>query len=275
MGHVDDLQDLFSLAVINRGFYRVLKRYELPLIKSTLFHMSPAAWELREMSPPWDNEEMHLGKNVDVPVPEYTATSYMHHYMRDVVIMIALKSRILYQCNSFLRPDTVRALRGEDEGRSAELDDAFWRVWTFCRIFGCGKSREEDIAAQADWLSGGRLAACDSRGSSMALNLELGASSLLVAPPAGFSKGNGDGLNSKQLCDMMEIWTCLGVLLQVFHGKCEEGRKYGVFDNSTIEAGDIANEAAFLGECSFSPSCRIQLVSFANMTSQRVGRSIS
>ena len=251
MQNIDNLEDLFNLAVINRGFYSVFKQHELPLIKGTLFRMSPAAWELREMSPPWEDDEIPVG-NTDRPVPEYTAESYMRHYTRDLYTMIALKSLILVHCESFLRPDTTRALAGIDEIRSIEVDDAFWRVWTFCRIFGCGKSREEDIAAQADWLSGGKLADCDSRGSSMILTYELGVNSVLLDPPLGFSKGNGQGLNSSQLHDMMEIWTCLGVLLQMFHGKCEEARKYGVFDNcADVKPGDAAAEAAILGK--FTP----------------------
>ena len=248
MESIDSLADLFNLAVINRGFYSVFKQHELPLLKSTLFRMSPAAWELREMSPPWEDDEIPLG-NTDRPVPEYTAESYIRHYTRDFFTMIALKSLILVHCESFLRPDTTRALAGIDEIRSVEVDDAFWRVWTFCRIFGCGKGREEDIAAQADWLSGGKLAGCDSRGSSMILTHELGVNSVLLDPPLGFSQGNGQGLNSSQLHDMMEIWTCLGVLLQRFHGKCEEARKYGVFDNCPdIKPGDIAAETAALGK---------------------------
>lgn len=251
MQNVDNLEDLFSLAVINRGFYSIFKHNELLLIKGTLFRMSPAAWELREMSPPWEDDELPLC-NADCPVPEYTAGLYMRYYTRDLYTMIALKSLILVHCESFLRPETTRALAGIDEARSAEVDDAFWRVWTFCRIFGCGKSREEDIAAQADWLSGGKLAECESRGSSMILTHELGVNSVLLDPPMGFSRGNSPGLTSKQLHDMMEIWTCLGVLLQMFHGKCEEARKHGVFDNSDVKDGDIAAEAALLGEF-FSP----------------------
>ncbi|KAL1955824.1 hypothetical protein VTO42DRAFT_8063 [Malbranchea cinnamomea] len=262
---VDNLEDLFNLAVINRAFYRVFKENELALMKATLFRMSPAAWELREMSPPWEDDEFLIG-NVDRPVPEYTPQLYIRHYTRDLYTMIALKSLILVHCESFLRPDTARALAGLDEARSAEVDDAFWRVWTFCRIFGCGKSREEDIAAQADWLTGGRLAECESRGSSMVLMYELGVNSVLLDPPHGFSKGNGGGLNSKQLYDMMEIWTCLGVLLQVFHDKCEEARKYGVFDNSGVRPGDIAAEAALLEDwtqylLTLGPSAILTLIS--------------
>ncbi|PGH12762.1 hypothetical protein AJ80_06586 [Polytolypa hystricis UAMH7299] len=243
---VDHLEDLFSLARLNRAFYSVYKANELDLMKRTLFRMSPAAWELREMSPPWEHEEHEIAE-LDIPVPEYTPNLYIRHYTRDLFTMVALKSLILVRCENFLRPDTVRALAGLDEARSEEVDEAFWRVWSFCRIFGCGKGREEDITAQADWLSGGRLAEAESRGGSMALSYPFGVNSVLFDPPFGFSKGNSGGLSSKQLYDMMEIWTCLGVLLQVFHGKCKEARAVGIFDNSDIEAGNIAEDALLEG----------------------------
>lgn len=157
--------------------------------------------------------------------------------------MSALKSLILVHCEQFLRADTVRALEGSNEKRSVEIDDAFWRIWSFCRIFGCGKGREEDIEAQIDWLSGGQLADSVRKGSISGADV---ASNILQDPPPGFGQGNGDGLNANQLHDMMEIWTCLGVLLQFFHGKCAEARRFGVFDSCDVPAGDTAQEETML-----------------------------
>ncbi|WEW61491.1 hypothetical protein PRK78_006981 [Emydomyces testavorans] len=244
---VDTLEDLFNLAVLNRAFYTIFKKHELPLIKRTLFRMSPAAWELREMSTPWEDDDYDVGI-VDRPVPEYTPNLYIRHYMRDLCTMVSLKWLMLVRCESLLRPETVRALAGQDEERSVEVDDAFWRVWTFCRLFGCGKGREEDITAQADWLSGGSHAQSANRKSSAVITCPLAVDSVLFDPPEGFALGNEGGLTATQLYDMMEIWTCLGVLVQVFHGKHDEARQYGVFDDADVKVGDVAEEDHLLVE---------------------------
>ncbi|PGG96732.1 hypothetical protein GX51_07686 [Blastomyces parvus] len=241
MQKIDNLEDLFNLAVINKAFYSVFKDHSLTLIRDTLFRMSPAAWELREISPPWEAEGDEAG-DIDIPVPEYTPNLYIHHYTRDLYAMVALKSLILVRCESFLRPDTARALAGLDETRCAEVDEAFWRVWTFCKLFGCGKGREDDVTAQVDWLNGGRLADAERRGTNIVMQYPAGVHSVLFNAPPAFSKGNHGGLSATELYDMMEIWTCLGVLLQVFHGKCKEARDFGVFDGLKVSPGDVAKE---------------------------------
>ncbi|KAI2012639.1 hypothetical protein LOZ39_000575 [Ophidiomyces ophidiicola] len=239
---VDTLEDLFSLAVLNSAFYSIFKKNELPLIKRIMFRVSPSAWELREMSIPWEDDDFDVGP-VDRPVPEYTPNLYLRHYMRDLCTMVSLKWLILVRCEHFLRPETVRALAGQDEKRSAELDDAFWRVWTFCRLFGCGKGREEDITTQADWLSGGSHARSNNRGSSAVLTSPLIGDEVPFLLPDGFARGNEGGLTATQLYDMMEIWTCLGVLIQAFHGKNSEARQYGVFDDLDVDPGTMEEDA--------------------------------
>ncbi|KAF7597340.1 hypothetical protein BBP40_006280 [Aspergillus hancockii] len=154
---VCSLDDLFRLALISKQFYRVFKEHELGLIKSAVFTMSPPAWELREMSPPW-NTEWQVLVDPDTPVPEYTPALYLQRYAQDIYTLAQLKSLILMRCETFLRPETIRGLAGKDDTRAAEIDDAFWRIWTFCRIFGCGKSREGDVIGQVDWLDGGSMA---------------------------------------------------------------------------------------------------------------------
>lgn len=246
--HVDNLQDLFSLAVLNRGFYITFQAHALDLMKNTLYLMSPAAYELREVSPPLEIDESEA--DTEQPVREYTSNLYIRHYTRDLYTMVALKSLILVRCESFLRLETVRALTGLDEARAAEIDEAFWRVWSFCHLFGRGKDRGDDITAQTDWLNGGRLAHDESLSQMLFSAYPLGVDSVLFNPPDGFAVGNKGGLNSTQLYDMMEIWTCLGSLLQVFHGSCEAARKFGVFDRCNIIPGDFVQEEAALGKFS-------------------------
>ena len=224
--NLDNLQDLFATATVSRGFYRTFKRHELPLMKNALFGMSPAAWELREMSPPSETADR-----------QYTPTLYLQHYMRDMYTMIALKSMILIHCESFLRADTITALAGGETDRASQIDDAFWRVWTFCQVFGCGTNKEDDIVSQMDWLRGGALAKQQRKNSEADLSF----------PPAGFGEGNMGGLTAEDLYDMTEIWTCLGVLVRGFQGKRQEARDFGVFEKADITDGDVDHEDVVLG----------------------------
>ncbi|KAL8962322.1 MAG: hypothetical protein Q9193_001256 [Seirophora villosa] len=256
--NLDNLQDLFATATVSRGFYRTFKRHELPLMKNALYGMSPAAWELREMSPPYPGLEK-TGDSSPSPMLDYTPTLYLQHYMRDMYTMIALKSMILIHCESFLRADTITALAGGETERASQIDDAFWRVWTFCRIFGCGTDREDDIIAQMDWLRGG-LGAKHQRQALAAGQSLSGLEGIMANPPASFGKGNGGGLTAEELYDMTEIWTCLGVLVRGFQGKRQEARAYGVFESADIAAGDVEQENSALGTMMLHPVLLVGLL---------------
>ena len=259
---LDNLGDLFAAAKVSRGFYRTFKRHELPLLKNALFSMSPAAWELREMSIPFT--ELQDGSS------DYSPSLYLRHYTTDLLTMVELKSMMLEHCKSFLHADTVKRLAGETD-RSSEIDDAFWRVWTFCRIFGCGKGREDDIVGQMDWLRGGKLAKQQSTDTNtLALNDGVSMNSVLFNPPRGFAKGNMGGLTAEELYDMTEIWTCLGVLVRGYQGRREEAREYGIFDKTNIAIGDVERENSMLGTLRGSLNLRLKLT-----TTQRSGRIIS
>jgi len=56
------------------------------------------------------------------------------------------------------------------------------------------------------------------------------------------------GLTAEDLYDMTEIWTCLGVLVRGLHGKRQEARDYGVFENMDITVGDDEKEDVVLGQ---------------------------
>ncbi|KAL4872106.1 hypothetical protein BDV12DRAFT_6622 [Aspergillus spectabilis] len=263
------LQDLFNFAVMNRQFFRVFKQHELDLIQNTVFAMSPPAWELREMSPPWDCEWQVLF-DLDAPVPEYNPSLYLDRYTRDLYTLVKLKSLILARCGTFLRPETVRGLAGIDDARASEIDNAFWRVWTFCRIFGCGKNREGDVVGQLDWLNGGVMAKNQHCSVAMSITEPFGMNNVLFEPPESFGRGNHGGLSQSQLYDMTEIWTCLGVLLQPIHGKCHEARKAGVFDRHDVPEKDSAKEEATLEEwtsyiLTLGPSAVLALGSIATV----------
>ena len=243
--NLENLQDLFACATVSRGFYRTYKRHELPLMKNALYGMSPAAWELREMSPPYPGLE---GVHNESPRLDYSPSLYLQHYMRDMYTMIALKSMILIHCESFLRADTITALAGGETERASQIDDAFWRVWTFCQVFGCGSNNEDDIIAQMDWLRGGQLAAQQRRNkNAMDLYSDVARNSVLYSSPTSFGRGNAAGLSAEDLYDMTEIWTCLGVLVRGFQGRRQEAREYGIFQNADIAAGDVEKEDTVLG----------------------------
>jgi hypothetical protein len=248
MKNVDNLDALFKYAQVNRQFYRVFKHNELSLIKNALFNMNPPAWELREMSPPWNDNSNGL-KDPDAPVPEYTASSYLQHYARDVFALVRLKALIYARCGSIVRSETISGLTGENDVRAAEIDEAFWRIWTFCRIFGCGKNREGDINGQIDWLNAGYLAKKNKSGATV-ITAEpfFSMNNVLFDPPSGFGDGNGNGLTWNQLYDMLEIWNCLGTLVQGFNRECKDARVAGIFDGLDISVGDIAKEEAMLEE---------------------------
>lgn len=246
--NLGNLQDLFATATVSRGFYRTFKRHELPLIKDTLYTMSPAAWELREMSPPFTRAEGTSTSSMG----GYTPQLYLQDYRRDMYTMIALKHRILVQCESFLRAETITALAGGETERASQIDDAFWRVWTFCRLFGCGTRKEDDIVYQMDWLRGGVLAR-EQRRSMRTLDHSCGSDSqdLPFGSFLAFGRGNCGGLSAEELYDMTEIWNCLRVLVGGFQGKRELAREFSIFENADIPVGDIEGEDAALGTALF------------------------
>jgi hypothetical protein len=239
MSNLTTLKDLFATAALNKGFYNTFKRHEMYLIKATLFKSSVAAWELRESS-----EENHI-----------TPTAYLRQYSVEIYTMGMLKSLILVQCESFLRPATIAGLVGTDQARSIEIDAAFWRVWTFCRLFGRDAGENEEIESQIDWLNGGHFA----RESD---------------PSTSYGVGNGDGLSKSELYDMNELWTCLSVLVQTFHGRVAEARTAGIFDDCKVDEG--RDEEAMLEEWTWylltlGPSCILALAPGSFSTAKNLG----
>jgi hypothetical protein len=246
MEKITSLDDLFNFVLVNKRFYRVFKKRELPIIKSALYQMSRPAWELREMSPPWTTEWQHV-LDPDSQVPEYTPSLYLDRYAQDIYTLAQLKSMILMRCAPFMRRDTVRGLAGLDDQRAEEVDNAFWRIWTFCRIFGSGKGRENDLEGQVDWLRGG-VKARKAQGSSSSMTEPFGINNVLFEPPEGFAHGNYSGLTPRELYDMTEIWTCLGVLVQPLHAKCIEARNVGIFNGIDVPEDDPVREETILGK---------------------------
>lgn len=238
--------DLFATAVVNQGFLRVFKRHELDLIKTTLAKMSPPAWEFREFAFPGHDMLHDEDLEMTRPQEEYTPTTYLQLQKRDTQTIRAIKGLIKERCQSFVRPEISIALISEDPAQTARVDDALWRIWTFCKIFGSGKGREEDIVAQQDWLKGGTMVHQPTCTFSIVSTDYM--NDTLIGAPECFAKGNAGGLTAEELFDMMELWNCLGVLLQGFEGRTAQAREHGIYDNTEIRGGDIDGEESMLDE---------------------------
>jgi len=242
---VDHLTDLFATAVVNRGFYWVFKRNELDLIKSTLRKMSPPAWEFREIAFPGHDLLHDEDLEMTRPQEEYTPGTYTQLLKQDIATIKAIKMLIKEKCQTLVRPEIATALVSDDIKETSRIDDALWRIWTFCKIFGSGKGREEDITAQQDWLRGGLLVHQKTCTFSIVSTDYM--NETLTSAPDCFAKGNEGGLSAEQLFDMMELWTCLGVLLQGLSGRTAQAREYGIYDHTDIRGGDIDGEERMLG----------------------------
>ncbi|XPS72331.1 hypothetical protein M3J09_004496 [Ascochyta lentis] len=243
---LDGLDELFAMSVVSSGFYRVYKRYELELIKSVLLKTSAPAWEFREIAFPGHDLLHDEDLEMTRPFEEYTPTSYLHLHKRDTQTLQEIKLMIKQKCQSFVRPEISAALVDEKSPNAARVNDALWRIWTFCKIFGSAKGREDDIVAQQDWLKGG--AQVHQQACTFSLVSTDFMNDTLISAPDCFAKGNEGGLTAEQLFDMMELWNCLGVLLQGFQGCTADARKFGIYDDTEIRGGDIDGEEMMLDE---------------------------
>jgi hypothetical protein len=242
---LEHLDDLLATAVVNQGFRRVFKRHELDLIKSTLRKMSPPAWEFREIAFPGHDMLHDEDLEMTRPQEEYMPSTYLQLHKRDTNIIMSLKAIIKQKCQSFVRPEISAALISDNPAETSRIDDALWRIWIFCKTFGSGKGREDDIVAQQDWLRGGLLV--HQQACTFSIMSTDYMNDTLVGAPESFAKGNTGGLTAEQLFDMMELWNCLGVLLQGFEGRTAQAREYGIYDETDIRGGDIDGEEMMLG----------------------------
>ncbi|KAH4018872.1 hypothetical protein HBI09_190690 [Parastagonospora nodorum] len=247
---LDNLEDLFATAVVNKGFFRVFERHELDLIRATLKKMSPPAWEYREIAFPGHDLLHDEDLEMTRPQEEYTPRSYLQLQKHDMHTMRSIKFFIREKCQSYIRPEMATALISSDRLEAARVDDALWRIWTFCKIFGSGKGREDDIVAQQDWLKGGPMV--HQQACTFSITSSDYMNSTLISAPESFAKGNGGGLTAEQLFDMIELWNCLKALLHDFSNHTAQARECGVYEKTDIRGGDIGGEESMLEEwCSY------------------------
>lgn len=245
---IDNFSDLFATARVNRGFYNVFKRHELQLMKRALYNSSPAAWEYREVS-----AKQIIGGTGAI---DYTPTTYVQFYKRDNYILKSLKSLLFTRCQKLLRQETINALHNQYDPNAAHIDNAIWRIWTFCDIFGPGNGRENDLLAQKAWLEGSRHYSSASR-----VGISGRTSRSTTGPSSrsskSFGRGNSGGLKASELMDMLEIWKCLRLLLQGVTdvGRVAQARRYGIFDGMDIDFSNPTAEEAMLGMCQWLRMC--------------------
>lgn len=238
-------QDLFSMAMINQGMYRVFKENEMQLLRTVTLNQSPPACEFREWCPP-DNGRVKPGKASSHV--EHTPSTYANGHRRDLRVIEKLKAHILEPCQTWIRSTTVSALSDPNHPDAQRFTDAFWRIWCFCKIFGCSKGRDEDLTGQLDWLKGGLLANNQGCVATVSTSLDFDMGSVLLNPPDHFAKGNESGLVAQQLYDMIEIWACLSALLQGYQGRVNEAWNADIFCECDVNKGDFEREHHLLEE---------------------------
>ena len=194
-----DIHDLLSAARVSRGFHSAFKKHEMWLTKSAIFNTCPAAWEHLE----------EPGKGSRVP------QTYLQSYRHGVATIASLRSTLLIRCDALLRQETISGLIRADKQISKHVDQAFWRIWTFCEIFGHKSSRRDSSQAQVDWFQGERASQTQALSVSSSKHRRI--------------------LSAAELLDINEIWVCLATLLQGFHGQTSEARDAGLFERCKID----------------------------------------
>ena len=194
MSSLDNVDDLRNCAQVSKDFYLTFQKYETLLVDRVLYQQSPAAWALR-----------HSVRHLEKPSP-----FRLRSVQRDFSSIHALEDFMVWKCESILRSPSLEALLGGAPQRKAELEDAIWRIWTFCNVFGKTSMSDATLLKQTQWLNG-------------PASQQLGASTDLA-------RNNGP-LTMRQLEDMSEMWRCLEMLLSGFKGREDEARQAGLFDN--------------------------------------------
>ena len=244
LSSLTSLRDLFNMAIINKGMYRVFKENELHLIKTVTRNGSAAALELREWRAHVDEEN----DNENLFATSHAPLTFCRSLRSDEDTVRQLKQLILDNCQTFMRRETALSFAHPNHPESQRFTDAFWRVWTFCTIFGSRKGREEDVTGQLDWLKGGTEANNQSFSATVNTNLDFDMGSILLNAPDHFAQGNKGGLSATQLYDMTELWNCLSALLTGYQGEVDEARRCGVFAHCGVKEGDIELEEHMLEE---------------------------
>ncbi|KAG9707729.1 hypothetical protein KCU90_g21085, partial [Aureobasidium melanogenum] len=247
--------------MVNKITRRCSEDNKLKLLKSVLFNVSSPAWELRELSPfPFGNfMPTDFLENTEI-----SPSAYMSCVKHDRAIVHELKTVIAAKCQSFIRPETISSLTTEG---STRFEDALYRIWSFCKIFGCDRGRENDLKGQIDWLKGGILAHQKGCAATLSFSPEFEIDGILLNAPDHFAAGNGCGLSAEQLYDMSEMWECLHSLIRSYEEVTSKAQSCGIFRHTSggsldpIVQGRVVEEwVAYI--LSLGPSVVLELTRF-------------
>ena len=208
MSNLDSLADLLAFAMVNKGFYAVFRRHPLTLVGSILFRTNPSAWE---------NLQTKFGESAK-------PNTYLTTFERRTSTISTLRTSILIRCDGLLRPETLAGLIRVDKISSFAIDQALWRIWTFCDLFGAGAENHSELLAQNLWLSRYRAGG-----------------SMLIAGSKELGKAR---LSEDELFVMDEMWSCLNSLLEGYHLQIREACLLGLFN--ACQDDDMQTKEAYL-----------------------------
>ncbi|KAI4855117.1 hypothetical protein E4T45_03450 [Aureobasidium sp. EXF-8846] len=254
-------EDLKSLSMVNKTTRKCFEGNKLQLLKSVLFNVSPPAWELRELSPfPFGN----FMPTDFLEDTEITPSAYVSCVIHDRAVVRELTTIIANKCQSLVRPETISGLM---TGNCTSFEDAIYRIWSFCKMFGCDRGRENDLKGQIDWFKGGILAHQKECAATMTFSPEFEMDGILLNAPQHFAGGNGSGLSAEQLYDMLEIWRCLFALMQPYQGDTAKAHSCGIFRPIGEHIGNPAVQSRIIEEwisyiLSLGPSVVLELARF-------------
>jgi len=246
MSNLDDLNDLVSAALVSKGFLRTFQRNESKLVSHIVLKSSRPAWELRRCLLAQQGSDSFTVKGFR---DDFKIVAMWREY--------ALKQH--HRNPSLFKPTTLDGLLGYDEKRRTDVDNAFQRIWTFCILFGKSTNSLVPTQVQIDWLNGSRATN----------NQKLG---------AGFGIGNRKGLDTSELEDISEIWHSLQTMVGGFHGREQEARRHGVFDNwqvghNTSEQEHLTEWVSYL--VALGPPTVLSISSCSFERANKLGLSIS
>jgi hypothetical protein len=192
-----DLETLYNLRLVNRAYYSAYQARPLSLIRRAMRRSCPAAWELREMCQP-AAPYITSSKIPEQSVALVTPAIYMSGYTHEVYTVSRLIRMVLtFQEQEYLCAHTDAL---------GNVVDALFRIWTFCRVFGSGKGREEDRDGQDDWFAGGTQA---HEPSGSRLSGCYRDSETIALAPESFGRGNNSGLSAQETIIMLALWETL------------------------------------------------------------------
>lgn len=254
-------EDLRTISMVNKTTRKCFEGKKLQLLKSVLFNVSAPAWELRELSPfPFGN----FMPTDFLEDTEISPSAYVSCVLHDRAIVNELKAVIVTKCQSLVRSETISSLM---TGGCTRFEDAIYRIWSFCKMFGCDRGRENDLKGQIDWLKGGVLAHQKGCAATLSFSPDIEIDGILLNAPDHFAGGNGSGLSAEQLYDMLEIWRCLYALMQPYEGETDKAHSCGLFRPIGEHIGNPAvqsrvNEEWISYILSLGPSVVLELARF-------------